>query len=104
MHAWNEQGLKCYSRPPPGSNISLSRQVNETVLTDVQGNGQIASASDISPPYPSQRSISLPAGNKCRKEITRLLEGVHDSQGGKRIKPKLQIVHVLLSDTAMKHS
>ncbi|XP_051262540.1 semaphorin-7A [Dicentrarchus labrax] len=35
--------------------------VNDTVLTDVQGNGQIASASDISPPYPSQRSISLPA-------------------------------------------
>ncbi|KAK5861723.1 hypothetical protein PBY51_017178 [Eleginops maclovinus] len=35
--------------------------VNETVLTDVQGNGQIASASDISPPYPSQKSISLPA-------------------------------------------
>lgn len=37
-------------------------QVNDTVLTDVQG-GQIASASDISPGYPSQRSISLPAGN-----------------------------------------
>ncbi|KAI9520165.1 hypothetical protein NQZ68_020060 [Dissostichus eleginoides] len=35
--------------------------VNETVLTDVQGNGQIASASDISPPYPSQKSISFPA-------------------------------------------
>uniref|UniRef100_A0A8D3DTT0 Semaphorin-1A n=1 Tax=Scophthalmus maximus TaxID=52904 RepID=A0A8D3DTT0_SCOMX len=33
--------------------------VNDTVLTDVQGSGQIASASDISPPYPSQRSISL---------------------------------------------
>ncbi|XP_071391507.1 semaphorin-7A [Centroberyx affinis] len=37
--------------------------VNDTVLTDVgqQGSGQIASASDISPPYPSQRSISLTA-------------------------------------------
>nr|XP_057908764.1 semaphorin-7A isoform X1 [Doryrhamphus excisus] len=35
--------------------------VNDTVLTDVQGVGQIASPSDISPPYPSQRSISLPA-------------------------------------------
>ncbi|XP_032373769.1 semaphorin-7A [Etheostoma spectabile] len=35
--------------------------VNDTVLTDVQGNGQIASASDISPPYPSQKSISLPS-------------------------------------------
>ncbi|XP_024114076.1 semaphorin-7A isoform X2 [Oryzias melastigma] len=34
--------------------------VNDTVLTDVQG-GHIASASDISPPYPSQKSISLPA-------------------------------------------
>ncbi|TNN01962.1 semaphorin-7A [Takifugu flavidus] len=34
--------------------------VNDTVLTDVQG-VQIASASDISPAYPSQRSISLPA-------------------------------------------
>ncbi|XP_034030272.1 semaphorin-7A [Thalassophryne amazonica] len=32
---------------------------NETVLTDVQGGGQIASASDISPAYPSQKSISL---------------------------------------------
>ncbi|XP_058502977.1 semaphorin-7A [Solea solea] len=35
--------------------------VNDTVLTDVQGGGQIGSASDISPPYPSQKSISLPA-------------------------------------------
>lgn len=35
--------------------------VNDTVLTDVQGAGQITSASNISPPYPSQRSISLPA-------------------------------------------
>ncbi|XP_022068850.1 semaphorin-7A [Acanthochromis polyacanthus] len=35
--------------------------VNDTVLTDVQGAGQIASASDISPPYPSQKSITLPA-------------------------------------------
>uniref|UniRef100_A0A3B3I524 Si:ch211-113g11.6 n=1 Tax=Oryzias latipes TaxID=8090 RepID=A0A3B3I524_ORYLA len=34
--------------------------VNDTVLTDVQG-GHIASASDISPPYPSQKFISLPA-------------------------------------------
>nr|XP_020471166.1 semaphorin-7A-like [Monopterus albus]XP_020471167.1 semaphorin-7A-like [Monopterus albus] len=33
---------------------------NDTVLTDVQGK-QIAAASDISPPYPSQRSITLPA-------------------------------------------
>ncbi|KAF3692405.1 Semaphorin-7A Semaphorin-K1 [Channa argus] len=33
--------------------------VNDTVLTDVQGSGQIASASDISPNFPSQRSISL---------------------------------------------
>ena len=48
---------------------SLPRQVNDTVLTDVQGNGQIASASDISPAYPSQRSISIPAGNKCRKKV-----------------------------------
>ncbi|MEQ2269689.1 hypothetical protein XENORESO_008215, partial [Xenotaenia resolanae] len=35
--------------------------VNDTVLTDVQGGGQIASASEISPPYPSQKSINLPA-------------------------------------------
>uniref|UniRef100_A0A673AA89 Si:ch211-113g11.6 n=1 Tax=Sphaeramia orbicularis TaxID=375764 RepID=A0A673AA89_9TELE len=35
--------------------------VNDTVLTDVQGNGQIASASDISPAYPSQKSITLTA-------------------------------------------
>ncbi|XP_068616519.1 semaphorin-7A [Brachionichthys hirsutus] len=35
--------------------------VNDTVLTGVQGSGRIGSASDISPPYPSQRSISLPA-------------------------------------------
>uniref|UniRef100_G3NAE3 Semaphorin-1A n=1 Tax=Gasterosteus aculeatus aculeatus TaxID=481459 RepID=G3NAE3_GASAC len=35
--------------------------VNDSVLTDVQGNGQIGPSSDISPPYPSQRSISLPA-------------------------------------------
>ncbi|XP_056261877.1 semaphorin-7A isoform X2 [Pseudoliparis swirei] len=35
--------------------------VNDTVLTDVRGNGQMASASEISPPYPSQKSISLPA-------------------------------------------
>lgn len=48
---------------------SLSWQVNDTVLTDVQGNGQIASASDISPAYPSQRSISIPAGNKCRRKV-----------------------------------
>ncbi|XP_034553421.1 semaphorin-7A [Notolabrus celidotus] len=41
--------------------------VNDTVLTDVQGNGQIASASDISPPYPSQKSINLPAGNKMQR-------------------------------------
>ncbi|KAM6909622.1 semaphorin-7A [Xenentodon cancila] len=34
--------------------------VNDTVLTDVKGNGQIGSASDISPAYPSQKSISLP--------------------------------------------
>lgn len=40
------------------------RQVNDTVLTDVQG--QIGAASDISPPYPSQRSISLPTGNNAR--------------------------------------
>lgn len=33
--------------------------VNDTVLTDVQGNFHIASASDISPAYPSQKSISL---------------------------------------------
>lgn len=32
------------------------------MLTDIQG-GQVASAADISPAYPSQRSISLPAGN-----------------------------------------
>ncbi|KAM9309301.1 semaphorin-7A [Pholidichthys leucotaenia] len=38
-----------------------SMLVNDSVLTDVQGVGQIASASEISPPYPSQRSISLPA-------------------------------------------
>ncbi|KAM4600682.1 semaphorin-7A [Polymixia lowei] len=35
--------------------------VNDTVLTDAQGSGQIGAASDISPPYPSQRSISLTA-------------------------------------------
>ncbi|KAK0144870.1 Semaphorin-7A [Merluccius polli] len=33
--------------------------VNETVLTDAQGSGQIGSPSDISPPYPSQKAISL---------------------------------------------
>ncbi|KAJ4948652.1 hypothetical protein JOQ06_020182 [Pogonophryne albipinna] len=34
--------------------------VNETVLTDVQGNGQIASASDISPtlPFPEVHQLS----------------------------------------------
>ncbi|XP_016518876.1 semaphorin-7A-like [Poecilia formosa] len=35
--------------------------VNETVLTDVQGGGMIAPASHISPPFPSQKSINLPA-------------------------------------------
>ncbi|XP_054903048.1 semaphorin-7A [Poeciliopsis prolifica] len=35
--------------------------VNDTVLTDVQGGGMIAPASHISPPYPSQKSINLPA-------------------------------------------
>lgn len=40
----------------------LALQVNDTVLTDVQG-GMLASASDISPAYPSQKSISLPSGN-----------------------------------------
>ncbi|XP_051922440.1 semaphorin-7A [Hippocampus zosterae] len=35
--------------------------VNDTVLTDIQGVGQIGSPADISPPYPSQKSISLPA-------------------------------------------
>ncbi|XP_030604883.1 semaphorin-7A [Archocentrus centrarchus] len=35
--------------------------VNDTVLTDVQGVGQISSPSHISPQYPSQRAISLPA-------------------------------------------
>ncbi|XP_077577246.1 semaphorin-7A [Stigmatopora nigra] len=34
--------------------------VNDTVLSDIQGVGHIGSASDISPPYPSQKSISLP--------------------------------------------
>ncbi|XP_026172789.1 semaphorin-7A isoform X2 [Mastacembelus armatus] len=55
--------------------------VNETVLTDVQGSGQIAAASDISPPYPSQKSISLladpqfagaaiiPSSQKFKEEI-----------------------------------
>lgn len=43
-------------------------QVNDSVLTDVQG-GQIASASDISPAYPSQRSISLPAGKERRLHL-----------------------------------
>lgn len=52
-------------KPPAGSKLSASRQVNDSVLTDVQGNGQIGPSSDISPPYPSQRSISLPAGNKA---------------------------------------
>ncbi|CAL8339424.1 semaphorin-7A isoform X1 [Gadus morhua] len=33
--------------------------VNETVLTDAQGSGLIGSPSDISPPYPSQKAISL---------------------------------------------
>lgn len=49
--------LQAETSPP------LPAQVNDTVLTDVQGSGPIAAASDISPPYPSQRSISLPAGN-----------------------------------------
>lgn len=35
--------------------------VNDTVLTDVQGAGQISSASHISPQFPSHRAISLPA-------------------------------------------
>ncbi|XP_035601875.1 semaphorin-7A-like [Oncorhynchus keta] len=35
--------------------------VNDTVLTDAPTNGHMASASDISPPYPSQRSVSLSA-------------------------------------------
>ncbi|XP_056142987.1 semaphorin-7A [Lampris incognitus] len=35
--------------------------VNDTVLTDVQGSAQMAAPADISPPYPSQRSISLSA-------------------------------------------
>ncbi|PWA23876.1 hypothetical protein CCH79_00010787 [Gambusia affinis] len=35
--------------------------VNDTVLTDVQGGGTIAPASHISPPFPSQKSINLPA-------------------------------------------
>ncbi|XP_027865842.1 semaphorin-7A [Xiphophorus couchianus] len=35
--------------------------VNDTVLTDVQGGGMIAPASHISPPFPSQKSINLPA-------------------------------------------
>ncbi|XP_028327630.1 semaphorin-7A [Gouania willdenowi] len=35
--------------------------VNDTMLTDVQGAGHIGSASEISPPYPSQKSISVPA-------------------------------------------
>ncbi|KAM4735699.1 semaphorin-7A isoform 2-T2 [Anableps anableps] len=35
--------------------------VNDTVLTDIQGSGMIASASDISPPFPSQKSVNLPA-------------------------------------------
>uniref|UniRef100_A0A672GRH0 Si:ch211-113g11.6 n=1 Tax=Salarias fasciatus TaxID=181472 RepID=A0A672GRH0_SALFA len=35
--------------------------VNDTVLTDVQGGGHIAPASEISPPYPSQKSLSLTA-------------------------------------------
>ncbi|XP_049585297.1 semaphorin-7A isoform X1 [Syngnathus scovelli] len=35
--------------------------VNDTVLTDIQGVGPIGSPSDISPPYPSQKSITLPA-------------------------------------------
>lgn len=33
--------------------------VNDTTLTDVQGNFHIASAADISPAYPSQKSISV---------------------------------------------
>uniref|UniRef100_A0A3P8ZWQ5 Sema domain-containing protein n=1 Tax=Esox lucius TaxID=8010 RepID=A0A3P8ZWQ5_ESOLU len=33
--------------------------VNDTVLIDAPTNGQMASASDISPPYPSQRSVSV---------------------------------------------
>lgn len=45
-------------------------QVNDSVLTDVLGAGQIASPSDISPPYPSQKFINLPAGNEDKKETT----------------------------------
>ncbi|XP_026862481.2 semaphorin-7A [Electrophorus electricus] len=35
--------------------------VNKTVLTDIPNNTQRISASDISPPFPSQRSVSLSA-------------------------------------------
>ena len=41
---------------------SLLAKVNETVLTDAQGSGLIGSPSDISPPYPSQKAISLTTG------------------------------------------
>ncbi|XP_061676253.1 semaphorin-7A [Syngnathoides biaculeatus] len=44
--------------------------VNDTVLTDVQGVGHIASPSDISPPYPSQKSISLPADGSLYSAIS----------------------------------
>lgn len=51
-------------------------QVNDSVLTDVQG-GQMASASDVSPAYPSQRSISLPTG-ETRRSSTQARPPVSD--------------------------
>lgn len=88
-------------------------QVNDTVLTEVQGGGQLAAASDISPPYPSQRSISLPAGTahtgqsgseselerrvivfthrhegENKAVITGLHERICDSPGGELLTPR----------------
>lgn len=58
IHKINDTFVVC------GTNAGSPRcwmLVNDTVLTDVQGSGHIASASDISPAYPSQKSISLTA-------------------------------------------
>uniref|UniRef100_A0A665TPR3 Si:ch211-113g11.6 n=1 Tax=Echeneis naucrates TaxID=173247 RepID=A0A665TPR3_ECHNA len=57
----NDTFIVCGTNAGSPRYVSYPLQVNDTVLTDVQSNGQIAAASDISPPYPSQRSISLPA-------------------------------------------
>ena len=54
--------LNAISAAPCCDVTSLLAKVNETVLTDAQGSGLIGSPSDISPPYPSQKAISLATG------------------------------------------